>query len=183
MIPQVAASLSRVVSRPLSGEERPPLQRGPVIIHWLRDLIPRDCEHSIPSPAALGSSLAASHSPPIKTPENQVFDYLALRRSSSSHDKNSLWNVVHIADENRGRLRNDKRAKGAIINLLLATTKSEDEKVKEEPEEATNGAAGNELASTNSDLQEVQSLLLLRGDHEAAGQGGHCQFAPGHHRI
>ena len=45
------------------------------------------------------------------------------------------------------------RAKGAIVNLLLATTESEDETVEEEPKEATNGAARNELASTNSDLQ------------------------------
>lgn len=84
-------------------------------------------------------------------------------KSASLNDENMLWNVINIAAQNRGRLRNDKKAKAAIVDLLLAP--------KNETESNGNDSKENESESSLasgavSNLSEVQDLVLkgLRED-------------------
>ena len=91
MIPRVAASLSGVA--PKRGQDRPTLRRGPVVIHRVCGLIPRDHEYSIPSTAT------APFAPLINSQEDQVL--LHLDTMSASTD-NLLWNIINIAAQNRG---------------------------------------------------------------------------------
>jgi hypothetical protein len=91
MIPRVAASLSGIA--PKRGQDRPTLRRGPVVIHRVCGLIPRDHEYSIPSNAT------APFAPLINSQEDQVL--LHLDTMSSSND-NLLWNIINIAAQNKG---------------------------------------------------------------------------------
>jgi hypothetical protein len=91
MIPRVAASLSGVA--PKRGQDRPTLRRGPVVIHRVCGLIPRDHEYSIPSNAN------APFAPLINSQEDQVL--LHLDTMSASTD-NLLWNIINIAAQNKG---------------------------------------------------------------------------------
>jgi len=147
MIPQVAATLSGAPSAPVS--DKPLLRRGPVVIHRLCSVVPQEHEHSIPS----------SDAPLLKTEEDKVMTHL---KKKSSDPDNLLWNIIQIAALNRGRLRNDKKVKKAIIEVLLASST-----------EYTNGGQTKKKndnispSSPTSDLSEVQDLIL-RGDRESA---------------
>lgn len=93
-----------------------------------------------------------------------MLSYLATRSSSSSFsqfedDNNLLWNVVHIAAKNRGRLRNDRNIKNALVDLLLASGSDEKQPSIKLSQEI--------CSTTISGQQEVQSLLL-RGERESA---------------
>ena len=150
MIPQVAASLSGVPSK----NETKAMRRGPVVIHRLKDVVPRDHEYSIPSPS---DEMKSPDSPLINLNEEKVLSYLQDR---SSNLDSLLWNVINIAAQNRGRLRNDKKVKNAIVELLLAN--------KGEAKSISDSIASPAIASpSSSDLAEVQDLLL-RGQREDA---------------
>ncbi|KAL7540536.1 hypothetical protein ACHAXR_010196 [Thalassiosira sp. AJA248-18] len=184
MIPQVAASLSGAVPQqpqPFStGGERPTtLRRGPVVIHRVKDLIPKNHKCSIPSPSSTttvtnNNESSTTHSHPlINLHDTQVLSYLS---NKSSNLDNLLWNVIHIAALNRGRLRNDKVAKKAIVELLLADTNG---KMEEEECKTSNGGtkirrdsstpptSSSSNSNSSEDLAEVQQLIL-RGERESA---------------
>jgi len=146
MIPQVAATLSGAT--PVG--DKPLLRRGPVVIHRLCSVVPQEHEHSIPS----------SDAPLLKTEDNKVMTHL---KEKSSNPDNMLWNIIQIAALNRGRLRNDKKVKKAIIEVLLA---SSTENTNSDQNKKEKGNIPLSLSPT-SDLSEVQDLIL-RGDRESA---------------
>lgn len=171
MIPQVAASLSGSTSAVPSQPTT--MRRGPVVIHRLRNVIPRDNEYSFVPHSSTSNKdemVTMMTAPLIGTNEDKVLSYLSTKSSSSPHrpgdeDNKLLWNVINIAAQNRGRLRNDKLAKRAIVDLLLATT------TKKSSEEKTNGGSSGHKSApphpTSSNVDEVQELLL-RGERESA---------------
>ena len=168
MIPQVAASLSGSTSAVPSQPKS--MRRGPVVIHRLRNLIPRDNEYSFVPHSSTSNKDEMMTAPLIGTNEDKVLSYLSTKSSSSPHrsgdeDNKLLWSVINIAAQNRGRLRNDKLAKRAIVDLLLATT------TKKSSEEKTNGGSSGHKSApphpTSSNVDEVQELLL-RGERESA---------------
>lgn len=146
MIPQVAASLSGV--KP-SSNEKPTLRRGPIVIHRLKELIPRDHKYSVPSP---DNATASSVAPLISSHEKEVQSYI---EGKASCQDNLLWKVINIAANNRGRLRNERRSNEAVVEMLLA------DDAETTPVRPTN------LASPSNDMKEVQDLLL-RGERESA---------------
>ncbi len=75
-----------------SRDRRTTMRCGRVAIHRLCDLIPRNHEYSILSPAT-------PLTPLIKSLEDDVLSYL---ETMSSSPENLLWNVVNIAAQNRG---------------------------------------------------------------------------------
>ena len=146
MIPQVAASLSG--AKP-SFNEKPTLRRGPVVIHRLKELIPRDHKYSVPSP---DNAAASSVAPLISSHDSEVRSYIEGKASCRD---NLLWKVINIAANNRGRLRNERRSNEAVVEMLL------DDDAETVPVRPTS------LASPSNDMNEVQSLLL-RGERESA---------------
>ncbi|KAL7431539.1 hypothetical protein ACHAXM_002719 [Skeletonema potamos] len=154
MIPQVAASLSGSVSRP-SSTDRPTMRRGPIVIHRVKDLLPRGHRFSIPS-----STDHAAVAPFVKAKEKDVMSFL---RQRSVSPENLIWNVINIAAQNRGRLKNgddvvDGGPEASIVDLLLS---GETNGKSSLPNNAPS------VESTNSDLNDVQDLML-RGDRESA---------------
>lgn len=165
MIPQVAASLSGAVSSPTAKT----IRRGPVVIHRLCELIPRDSDYSIPSSATSSNNCSSLSddssilSPLIESSEDKVLSYLE-NKSVSSLDDNILWNVIMIAAHNRGRLRSDKKANKAIVDLLLAKeTNGNGVRQNSSLDKETPSSS----SPTTSELKEVQDLLL-RGERESA---------------
>ena len=154
MIPKVAATLSGAV---VPAGEKPPLRRGPVVIYRLRSVVPQDHEYSIrSSPVAKLSGV-----PLLKTHEDKVMSYLETK---SLNPDNLLWNIIYIAAQNRGRLRNDKEVKKAIIEVLLAS-KSVPNTNGGKKKPAHNVPPASSLSGDN--VSDVQALLL-RGDRESA---------------
>ena len=145
MIPQVAATLSGAT--PVGDKSL--LRRGPVVIHRLCSLVPQEHNYSIPS----------SNAPLLKTEDDKVMSHL---EEKSSNPDNLLWNIIQIAALNRGRLRNDKKVKKAIIEVLLASS-------TENTNDQTKKKKDNILSppSPTSDLSEVQDLILS-GERESA---------------
>ena len=151
MIPQVAATLSGATTVPQEAD-KPPLRRGRVVIHRLCNLVPEEHEYSISPPEA----------PLLKTTEDTVLAY--LHEKSSNPDNNLLWNIITIAALNRGRLRNDKKVKKTIIDMLLSSSKSEKKSSKRGGQKKEDNVTS---SPTASDLSEVQDLIL-RGERESA---------------
>jgi hypothetical protein len=150
MIPQVAATLSGATT---VGREYPTMmRRGPVVINRICNVIPRDHAYSIPSSATPSSPL-------LQTKEDEVLSYL---KKKSSNPEDLLWRVINIAAQNRGRLRNEKNAHEAIVDLLLASN-------------FEGGAGGGKKqedrlpleSSLTSNLAQVQDLIQ-RGERESA---------------
>jgi hypothetical protein len=82
-----------VMTPHVASRDRPTtLQCGPVVIHRLCNLIPRNHEYSMLSPST-------PLTPLIKSQEDDVLSYL---ETMSSNPENLLWNVVNIAAQNRG---------------------------------------------------------------------------------
>ncbi|KAL7493711.1 hypothetical protein ACHAWT_002568 [Skeletonema menzelii] len=153
MMPQVAASLSGTVSQP-SSSDCPTMRRGPVVIHRVKDLIPRGHKFSIPS-----STDSDTVGPLVKAKEKDVVSFL---KQKSASPESLIWNMINIAAQNKGRLKNgddvvDGGPEEAIVDLLLSVGTNGK---KSDPNSAT-------IQSTNSDLNEVQDLLL-RGDRDCA---------------
>ncbi|KAL7553127.1 hypothetical protein ACHAWF_016380, partial [Thalassiosira exigua] len=156
MIPQVAASLS---SAPATGPAAKTMRRGPVVVHRLCHIVPSSNEHSVPSPGFDGAAR-----PLVRAPDEAVLSDLA-RRGSDPDDL--LWSVVEIAAQNRGRLRNDRRASRAIVDLLLAMRPEEAAGEAARPTEESEKATRPSDSGVDVDLDEITSLLL-RGDREGA---------------
>eukprot|EP00984_Skeletonema_dohrnii_P015033 scaffold6430_cov135-Skeletonema_dohrnii-CCMP3373.AAC.6 len=153
MMPQVAASLSSTVSQPSSSDHHT-MRRGPVVIHRVKDLIPRGHKFSIPS-----SSDSDTVGPLVKAKEKDVVSFL---RQRSASPENLIWNLINIAAQNKGRLKNgddvvDGGPEEAIVDLLLSVETSKKSSHSNAPS----------VQSTNSDLNDVQDLLL-RGDRDRA---------------
>eukprot|EP00985_Skeletonema_marinoi_P011820 scaffold5613_cov210-Skeletonema_marinoi.AAC.1 len=153
MMPQVAASLSSTVSQP-SSSDHPTMRRGPVVIHRVKDLIPRGHKFSIPS-----SSDSDTVGPLVKAKEKDVVSFL---RQRSASPENLIWNLINIAAQNKGRLKNgddvvDGGPEEAIVDLLLSAETGKKSSHSNAPS----------VQSTNSDLNDVQDLLL-RGDRDRA---------------
>jgi hypothetical protein len=136
MIPQVAKSLSGS-ALPLSNEGVKPMRRGPVVIHQLRNLIPREHKYSIPAQLSL---------PMIQSSDDDVISFLDKKSSDSL-----IWNVVRIAAHNGGRLKDDF---GAVVDLLLAEENAGPDRKKSLPQ------SPKVPISINTDLDEIQRHLV-----------------------
>ena len=178
MIPQVAASLSASSSSAFGTgdggdgkKKEKTMRRGPVVIHRLRDLVPRGHEHSVvPRRTAASRPGAAAPAPLIGMGEDAVLSYLKSACSvdgAGNDDDCLLWNVINIAARNRGRLRNDKKAKNAIVDVLLAASSSSSSKPHDEKPLDKARSPPPPSAPVAADLDEVQGLLM-RGERESA---------------
>lgn len=105
MMPQVAKSLSGA-ALPSSNDGPKTMRRGPIVIHQLRNLIPRDHKYSVPANLRL---------PMIKSPDQDVKAFLDKKCAET---ESLVWKVVHLAAQNGGRLKDDF---GAVVDLLLST--------------------------------------------------------------
>jgi hypothetical protein len=105
MVPQVAKSLSGA-ALPSSSESPKNMRRGPVVIHQLRHLIPRDHKYYIPAHLSL---------PMIQSRDEDVISFVDKKCATTD---SLIWNVVRIAAQNGGRLKDDV---GAVVDLLLSS--------------------------------------------------------------
>lgn len=89
---------------------------------------------------------------------------MSYLETKSLNPDNLLWNIIYIAAQNRGRLRNDKKVKKAILEVLLAS-KSVANTNGGNKELALKMPLSSSLSADN--VSDVQALLL-RGDRESA---------------
>ena len=139
MMPQVAKSLSGA-ALPSSNDGPKTMRRGPIVIHQLRNLIPRDHKYSVHANLRL---------PMIKSPDQDVKAFL---NKKCAETESLVWKVVHLAAQNGGRLKDDF---GAVVDLLLSTKG-----------ECSNGELKDRCivpqppVSSFTDLKEIQSKLV-----------------------
>eukprot|EP00804_Cyclotella_cryptica_P019129 CCRYP_020877-RB/>CCRYP_020877-RB protein AED:0.03 eAED:0.03 QI:259/1/1/1/0.8/0.66/6/654/2801 len=159
MIPQVAKSLSGAIQ--ISSSEGPmTMRRGPVVIHQLRNLIPRDHKYYI---------RAHLKSPMIKARDEEVLSLLDEKCAAAD---GLIWNVVNIAAQNGGRLKEDKVESGqgpssAVVDLLLSSKVKGSNVVHEDKESLPQSPKVLLSSYVNTDLEEIQNLLM-RGNREEA---------------
>jgi len=167
MFPHVAKSLSgAMTSGPAETTSTPTMRRGPVVIHKVRDLIPRNHKFSIPSPMNTyepdKSTLPRNRGPLIKSREDDV---LSLLEEKSARPDALLWNLVKIDAHAGGQFRRDDKAQTEILDLLM--NDSEDAKKLNSDTSCSPSPAKAPKHPSNSGLEEIQNLLL-RGNREEA---------------